>query len=102
VDGAYCRRFGTGRYLYGQAEPNLPARDETYYPVFDIPLTEFFALKDLCPAGRDFYFQLGSGGEKRRVKITAPEGFNDSGAYILLTNASKSGGIQGALAQSSP
>jgi hypothetical protein len=85
---------------WGQAEvKNLAFRDETYYPLFDVPLTESFSLKNLRPADRDFYVRLDTGaqtgGQRRsdRVEITAPEGFNDTGAYLVLTNASRSGGV---------
>jgi hypothetical protein len=70
----------------------LPDRDETYYPVFDVPLTEFFTVKNLRAAERDFYFRLDGSRQNRRVEITAPEAFNDSRAYLALTNASKAGG----------
>jgi hypothetical protein len=79
---------------HGQAEvKKMPALDETYYPLFDIPLTESFSLKNLRAANRDFYFRLDGSRKNQRIEITAPEAFNDSGASILLTNASRSGGI---------
>ncbi|MDR2193255.1 MAG: hypothetical protein LBP19_02140 [Treponema sp.] len=72
---------------------NLPSRDETYYPLFDVPLTGTFSLKNLRAANRDFYFQIDGRRRNQRIEITAPEHFDDSGAYLILTNASKSGGV---------
>jgi hypothetical protein len=78
----------------GQAEvKNLPFRNESYYPLYDIALTGAFSIKNLRPAAPDFYFQIDGSRKNQRIEVTAPDGFNDTRAYIIVTNGSKSGGI---------
>jgi len=79
---------------FGQAETTkLPAREESCYPLFDVSLTETFSIKDLRPADRDFYYQIDGRRKNQRIEITAPDGFNDTRAFIIISNGSKSGGI---------
>ncbi|MDR3138517.1 MAG: hypothetical protein LBT95_02465 [Treponema sp.] len=72
---------------------NLWAVGEVCYPVFDVSLTETFSLKNLRPADRDFYIPVGGSLKEQRIEINIPAGFNDTAAYILMTNGAKSGGI---------
>ncbi|MDR1147282.1 MAG: hypothetical protein LBK66_01480 [Spirochaetaceae bacterium] len=79
---------------FGQAEvKNLPFRNESYYPLYDIALTGAFSLKHLRPAAPDFYFQIDGSRKNQRIEVTAPDSFNDTRAYIIMSNGSKSGGI---------
>jgi hypothetical protein len=79
---------------FGQAEvKNLPLRNESYYPLYDVSLTGAFSVKDLRPADPDFYFQIDGSRGSRRIEVTAPGGFSDTRAYIIITNDSTSGGI---------
>jgi hypothetical protein len=79
---------------FGQAEvKDLPLRNESYYPLYDVSLTGAFSLKDLRPADPDFYFQIDGSRGRQRIEVTAPGGFSDTRAYIMITNGSRSGGI---------
>jgi hypothetical protein len=79
---------------FGQVEvESLSLSNESYYPLYDVSLTGAFSVKDLRPADPDFYFQIDGRRKNQRIEVAVPSGFNDSRAYIIMTNGSKSGGI---------
>jgi hypothetical protein len=91
---------GSGRFdvcdiePFGQTEvENLPPRNESYYPLYDVSLTGAFSVKALRPADPDFYFQIDGRRKNQRIEVVVPSGFNDARAYIIMTNGSNSGGI---------
>jgi hypothetical protein len=73
--------------------PNSSASDESYYPVFDIPLTEDYYLKNLYPADKDLYYAIDNNVLKQEINIYPPGAFSDAAVYIVFTNNSKSGGV---------
>jgi len=66
---------------------------EDYYPLFDIPLTASYSLSRVRPADNDFYFRIDNNVTRQEIVITSPESLSDTSAYILFTNASRSGGV---------
>ncbi|MDR0585946.1 MAG: hypothetical protein LBG26_01770 [Treponema sp.] len=73
--------------------PNSAGSDESYYPVFDVPLTGDYYLKNLYSEDRDFYYSIDSRVLKQEINIHLPEAFSDTAVYIVFTNASKTGGV---------
>lgn len=73
--------------------PNGFEKAETYYPVFDVPLTASFSITGLRPASIDMHYQIDNRQERQEVEITLPAGFDDNRAYVVFTNNTKSGGV---------
>jgi hypothetical protein len=91
---------GSGRVDICDIEPfgsvqvkNTSINAESYYPLFDLPLTGNFWLKDIRPADKDLYFQIDTSLKKQEIEITRPRGFNDGRAFVIMTNETKTGGI---------
>jgi len=91
---------GSGRVDVGTIAPgaslriqNSFERAEDYYPEFIIPLTRSFSLPRLRPQDRDFYYRIDNNKAHQEIEINAPENFNDTSAYIIFTNNSRSGGV---------
>ncbi|MDR2784182.1 MAG: hypothetical protein LBB48_10185 [Treponema sp.] len=76
---------GTGRGTLGAAE--------YFYPVFDVPLTRGFRLRDVRPVDSNFYYQIDDRRSRSSVVIDAAPPLNDNAAYIVLENNSTSGGV---------
>jgi hypothetical protein len=87
------RGTGTGRGNFGTAE--------YFYPVFDVPLTATFLLRDLRPADSNFFYQIDDRASRRTVVIDAAPPLNDSASYLVLVNGSRTGGVSVGRAASS-
>jgi hypothetical protein len=80
---------------------NTAGTEETYYPLFDIPLTAAYSLSRLRPENPDFCYQIASNIAQQEIEISIPPGFNDNYAYIIFTSNSKGGGVSLSRNQSS-
>jgi hypothetical protein len=72
---------------------NSAGTDESYYPVFDVPIITDFLVKNLRPGDINLYYPSDSTVKKQEITITPPDSFNETSAYITVTNNSKTGGI---------
>jgi hypothetical protein len=66
---------------------------EYFYPVFDVPLTSRFDLKDARPADKDFFYQIDDRRGGRDVIIDAVPPLGGASAYIVLVNQGRTGGV---------
>jgi hypothetical protein len=66
---------------------------ETYYPVFDVALTNSFSVRNLHPADKNVFYQIDNNVKNQKIIITAPVAFDDKFTYIIVSNNSKSGGV---------
>jgi hypothetical protein len=80
---------------------NIAGTEETYYPLFDIPLTADYSLPRLRPENPDFYYQVDNKKKQQEIEIKLPAGFNDASVYIVFTSRSKGGGVSLSRNQSS-
>jgi hypothetical protein len=80
---------------------NIAGTEETYYPLFDIPLTTDYSLPRLRPENPDFYYQVDSKKAQQEIEIKLPAGFDDTSVYIVFTSISKGGGVSLSRNQSS-
>jgi hypothetical protein len=76
---------GTGRGGFGTAE--------YFYPVFEVPLTSTFRLRDVRPADSNFFYQVDDRRSRTAVTIDAVPPLNDNASYIVLVNNSRTGGV---------
>jgi len=72
---------------------NIAGTEETYYPLFDIPLTADYSLPRLRPENPDFYYQVDNKKARQEIEIKLPAGFDDASVYIVFTSISKGGGV---------
>ncbi|MDR0669368.1 MAG: hypothetical protein LBF95_04730, partial [Treponema sp.] len=79
------RGAGVGRGGFGLAE--------YYYPVFDVPLTGTFHLRNLRPADVNFFYQIDDRVSSTGIVIDAAPPLNESASYIVLVNNSRTGGV---------
>jgi hypothetical protein len=66
---------------------------EDYYPLFDVPLTNSWSLSRLRPNNIDFYYRIDNQKARQEIDINVPESFNETSAYIIFINNSRSGGV---------
>jgi hypothetical protein len=76
-------------------------RTEYFYPVFDVPLTARFLLRDTRPADRNFFYQMDDSRGQAAVTIDAVPVLADTSSYIVLVNTSGTGGVSAARTASS-
>jgi hypothetical protein len=79
------RGTGAGRGGLGQTE--------YFYPVFDVPLTAGFLLKDVRPGDPNFFYQIDDRRGSESIVIDAAPPLGDNAAYIVLVNTGKTGGV---------
>jgi hypothetical protein len=84
-----------------QTVPSAFGRTEYFYPVFDVPLTARYPLRDMRPADRNFFYQIDDSRGRAAVTIDAVPPLADTSSYIVLTNTSRTGGVSVARAASS-
>ena len=84
---------GTGQGVFGQTE--------YFYPVFDVPLTAVFSLKDTRTADPNFFYQIDGRRGSAPVIIGSVPPLGDNAAYIVLVNTSRTGGASVARTASS-
>jgi hypothetical protein len=72
---------------------NIAGAEETYYPLFDIPLTKSYSLSRIRPENINFHYQIDNRKAHQEIDITIPESFSGTAAYIIFTNNSRSGGV---------
>ena len=84
---------GTGQGRFGQTE--------YFYPVFDVPLTAAFTLKDVRPADPNFFYQIDDRRGSEPIIIGSAPPLGDNAAYIVLVNTSRTGGVSVARTASS-
>jgi len=80
---------------------NIAGIEETYYPLFDIPLTAAYSLPRLRPENPDFCYQIASNIAQQEIEINIPSSFYDNYSYIIFTSNSKGGGVSLSRNQSS-
>jgi hypothetical protein len=73
--------------------PNSFDRAESYFPLFDIPLTASFSLQGLRPEDINQYYQIDNNQKYQEIEIRLPQNVSDSSSYIVFENNSKGGGI---------
>jgi len=100
--------MGSGRTDAASVNPNstitvsnTAGAEETYYPLFDIPLTADYSLSRLRPENSDFYYQIDNKKAQQEIEIKLPAGFSDASVYIVFTSRSKGGGVSLSRNQSS-
>jgi hypothetical protein len=76
-------------------------RTEYFYPVFDVPLTAGYLLRDTRPADRNFFYQIDDSRGQAAVTIGAVPPLDDNSSYIVLVNTSRTGGVSAARTVSS-
>ncbi|MDR0710376.1 MAG: hypothetical protein LBF77_09950 [Spirochaetaceae bacterium] len=74
---------GTADNPYGEAE--------SWYPLFDIPLTRDYSLLGIRPGDRDLYYEIDNKASYQEIRIAAPQSFSDASAYIVFTNNGNGG-----------
>ena len=84
---------GTGQGRFGLAE--------YFYPVFDVPLTAAFSLKNVRPADPNFFYQIDDRRGSASVFIDSMPVLGDNAAYIVLVNTGRTGGVSVARTASS-
>lgn len=68
-------------------------KEESYYPLFDIPLGPSYSLSRLRPEDPDWHYTVDSAKPEQEIEIVTPPGFSDTSAYIVFTNNGKKGGV---------
>ncbi|MDR2049299.1 MAG: hypothetical protein LBP69_07570, partial [Treponema sp.] len=66
---------------------------ESWYPLFDVPLTRDYSLSGLRPDDRDLYYEIDNKTPYQEITIAAPRRFSDSSIYIVFTNNGTGGGV---------
>jgi hypothetical protein len=84
-----------------QAVQSSFGRTEYFYPVFDVPLTARYLLRDIRPADRNFFYQIDDSRNRAAVTISAVPPLGDISSYIVLANTSRTGGVSAARTASS-
>jgi hypothetical protein len=84
-----------------QTVPSAFGHTEYFYPVFDVPLTARFLLRDMRPADRNLYYQIDDSRGQAAVTIDAVPPLADTSSYIVLVNTSRTGGVSAARTASS-
>jgi hypothetical protein len=72
---------------------NVYGSNETFYPVFDIPLTERYSLPNIRAEDRNFYYRVDNSNHQEII-VSAPAVLGDKRAYIVFSNQSKTGGVE--------
>jgi len=73
--------------------PNNFENAQTYYPLFDVPLTSSYTLERIRPEDTNFYYLIDKRQADQKIEIQVPPSFYDTSTYIVFTNNNKTGGI---------
>ena len=79
------RSTGTGRGGLGQTE--------YFYPLFDVPLTAAYLLKNVRPGDPNFFYQIDDSQGSESIVIDSVPPLADTAAYIVLVNTGRTGGV---------